>query len=73
MAGDIDIKYRDEIEANKAAIFLQNHTAYCIKDNYNTTGSFISIPLGLPKLLLNGAKDLIEELEIERMGKEQVE
>jgi hypothetical protein len=63
MADQIDRKYRDEYEANLAAVFIQNHTPYCIKDNYNTTGSFITIPMGLLKLLLNGAKEVIEELE----------
>lgn len=66
MADQIDRKYRDEYEANLAAVFIQNHTPYCIKDNYNTTGSFITIPMGLLKLLLNGAKEVIEELEDQR-------
>ena len=59
MAGQIDQKYINEPEANKAALFLQTHTSYCIKDNYNTTGSFTLIPVGIPKLLLNGAIDYI--------------
>lgn len=71
MADEIDSKYKDEIEASKAAFFLQNHTSYCIKDNYNTTGSFISIPMGLPKLLLNGAKEYIEEVEERRIKGEE--
>lgn len=63
ISGQIDEKYADEINANQAALFIQNHTSYCIKDNYNTTGSFITIPVGLIKLLLNGAKEIIENRE----------
>jgi sulfatase maturation enzyme AslB (radical SAM superfamily) len=63
MAGQIDSKYLDERNASEAAVFLQNHTSYCLKDNYNTTGSFITIPVGIPKLLLNGAKEYIQELD----------
>lgn len=61
MAGEIDEKYIDTFEANEAALFLQSQTAYCIKDNYNVTGSLYLIPFGTIKLLLNGAKDYIEE------------
>lgn len=61
MAGEIDAKYMDMQEANEAALFLQGQTAYCIKDNYNVTGSMYLIPFGTIKLLLNGAKDAIEE------------
>ncbi len=60
-AGQIDQKYLDEVEANNAAQFIATHTSYCIKDNYNVTGSFITIPVGLPKLLLNGAREYIED------------
>ena len=60
MAGEIDERYMDEVEAAKAAVFLQNSTSYCLKDNYNVTGSFITIPVGIPKLLLNGAREYIE-------------
>ena len=55
MAGQVDEKYLDEEEALKAALFLQERTAYCIKDNYNRTGSFTCVPVGIIKLLLNGA------------------
>jgi len=63
MADQIDAKYLDEAEALRGAIFIQEHTAYCIKDNYNQTGSFILVPVGLLKLLLNGAREIIEEYE----------
>lgn len=61
----IDKKYLDEKEALKAAIFIQSKTAYCIKENYNITGSYILQPTGLFILLLNGAKELIENNEDE--------
>jgi sulfatase maturation enzyme AslB (radical SAM superfamily) len=60
MAGEIDSRYLDELEAAEAAVFIQNSTSYCLKDNYNVTGSFITIPVGIPKLLLNGAREYIE-------------
>ena len=60
MAGEIDEKYMDEKEANSAAVFIQSQAAYCIKDNFNVTGSLYLTPLGIPKLLLNGAKDYLE-------------
>ena len=63
MAGQIDDKYLIEEEALKGAIFLQDHTAYCIKDNYNQTVSFSFVPVGLIKLLLNGAREIIEDYE----------
>lgn len=62
MADEIDSKYMDTHLANEAALFLQNQTAYCIKDNYNVTGSLYLVPFGIIKLLLNGAKEYIEEV-----------
>lgn len=67
MAGQIDERFLSSENALKGAIFIQNHTAYCIKDNYSQTGSFLTVPTGLLKLLLNGAMDYIqgdEELKI---------
>lgn len=67
MAGQIEKKYVLHENALKAAIFLQGHTSYCIKDNLNITGSYTLPPLGLYKLLLNGAMDYIQhegELQI---------
>ena len=68
MAGEIEEKFLKPENALKGAIFIQSHTSYCIKDNYNQTGSFLTIPTGLLKLLLNGAMDYIQhdgELKIE--------
>lgn len=59
----IDKKYIYEDAAMDAACFLLSHTAYCVKDNYNVTGSFTMIPIGLAKLILNGAKEYIEAAE----------
>lgn len=59
-AGQVEDIYKDQKAALEAAIFLQNHTSYCVRDNYNTTGSITLIPVGIPKLLLNGAKQYIE-------------
>ena len=60
MAGQIEKKYMLHENALKAAIFMQGHTSYCIKDNLNITGSYTLPPLGLYKLLLNGAMQYIQ-------------
>ena len=68
MAGQIEACYINQENALKAAIFIQSHTAFCIKDNYNKTGSFTLVPNGIIKLLLNGAMHYIQhddELKIE--------
>ncbi len=59
MCGQVDSKYLNEIEALKAAIFIHARYAYCIKDNYNTNGTFTMLPLGTLKLFLNGAIELL--------------
>lgn len=56
----IDSKYTDEKLALEAADFYLSATAYCIRDNLNTTGSMGMYPVGLIKLLLNGAKEYIQ-------------
>ena len=63
MADQIDSIYLDEANALKAALFVSRSTAWCIKDNYNTTGSFAMQPVGLYKLLLNGALQEIQRKE----------
>ena len=63
VAGQINEKYIDEVAANQAALFMQSHTSYCVKDNHNVTGSSVMCPVGLYKLLLNGAIDYIEDRE----------
>lgn len=68
MAGQIDECFLDPINALKGAIFVQGHTSNCIKDNYHKTGSYMLQPVGLYKLLLNGAMQEIQhegELKIE--------
>ena len=61
LAGQIDKKYSEESAALEAAKKISDRTAFCIKNNYNITGSFIIMPNGILKLLLNGALDYICE------------
>ena len=71
MAGQVESCYLNQENALKAAIFLQGHTSFCIKDNYNKTGSFTLVPHGTIKLLLNGALQYIQhdgELTIDEGG-----
>ena len=60
MNDQVDKKYRDPKEALKGALFLQFATSYCFRDNTSITGSAGLFPVGLPKLLLNGAREVIE-------------
>lgn len=60
LAGQIEPCYANQENALKAAIFIQSHTSYCIKDNYNRTGSITNTPVGILKLLLNGAMHYIQ-------------
>lgn len=59
--GLIDTKYADVKAATDAALFIENSTSYCIRDNLGSSGSAICMPMGLIKLLLNGAKEYIED------------
>ncbi len=71
MSGQIEECYLDHENALKAAIFLQSHGAYCLKNNHYETGSFLTIPNGELKLFLNGALQYIqskEEMHIEKGG-----
>lgn len=68
MAGQVEPIYIEDENALKAAIFIQSHASFCIKDNYNKTGSYALTPVGLYKLLLNGAMQYIQhegELKID--------
>jgi hypothetical protein len=58
----IDSKYQDPTLAIEAGRFIQNATSYCIRDNLGSTGSSILYPMGLIKLLLNGAKEYCEDV-----------
>lgn len=60
MADQVDKRFLYPENALKGAIFIQCHTSYCIKDNYSQTGSYLTVPSGLLKLLLNGAIDYIQ-------------
>ena len=61
MAGQIDQKYLNENNAFLAAQYMLLNTAYCIKNNYAVTGSFILESVDLYKLLLNGALDYLTQ------------
>jgi hypothetical protein len=61
-AGQIEERYKDQAEALRGAIFIQQRTSYCVRDNYTTTGSIALQPFGLLKLLLNGAQEHIEDV-----------
>lgn len=56
----IDEKYVDPTEAQQAALFIQASTAYCFRDNVAITGSAGLFHVGILKLLLNGAREVIE-------------
>ena len=60
ISGQIDKKYQDEKNALEAAVWMKSYIPYCVRDNQKTTGSFILPPVGLYKLLLNGAREYIE-------------
>ena len=59
MTDQIDKKYLDKEAALDAAYFILRATSFCVRDNL-TTGSIFITPPGLLKLLLNGAKEIIE-------------
>ncbi len=58
--GQVSPRFTNTKEAAKAARFLQVSTAYCFRDNIGTTGSAAMIPVGICRLLLNGAMEVIE-------------
>lgn len=60
----IDEKYKDIEIANNAARYIR-YMCYCVKDNYNMTGSITFIHIGFLRLLLNGALDYILEAKNE--------
>ena len=59
--GQIDKKYANKEEAIRGAMFIMGATSYCVRDNLGTTGSIYMYPLGLIRLLLNGAREYIEQ------------
>ena len=59
--GQVDEKYKDNVQAIQGAYFILNSTSYCVRDNLGVTGSIYMYPLGLLRLLLNGAREYIEE------------
>ena len=61
MAKLIDSEYLNETRALYAAKYITTNTAFCVKANYATTGSFALEPPGLYILLLNGALKYIDD------------
>lgn len=59
-ANQIDTKYKNVKEAVDATLFILNNCVNCIRDNLNITGTKTMVPANLLKLLLNGAKEYIE-------------
>lgn len=57
----IEDKYSNIEKAAETANCIFDHISICLKDSYNSTGSFSMIPNGLIKLLLNGALEYILE------------
>lgn len=57
----IDKKYIEPREAQKAALFIQAATPYCFRDTVTITGSSALYPVGMLRLLLNGARESIEQ------------
>lgn len=59
----IDNKYLNESNAIEAANFYLTRVSNCIRDNMNVSGSILIPPVGLIKLLFNGAKEYINASE----------
>lgn len=57
--GQIDSVYSSNEKAIEAAQFLLQTTSYCVRDNLGVTGSIYLYPLGLLKLMFNGAREEI--------------
>lgn len=63
MAGLIEAQYLNEEKALYAAKYIIINTAYCVKANYATTGSFALESPGMYILLLNGALKYLDNGE----------
>lgn len=55
----IDQKYQQSPYLEEATAFLNGILPNCIRNNINISGNLLSPPIGLIKLLLNGAKEYI--------------
>lgn len=63
-SGQIEKRFLDDEEALKAAHYYLTSISYCIRDNGHAAGMINSVPIGLLKLLFNGAYEyLIREAE----------
>ncbi len=65
-AGQIEAQYKNISKAIEGALFILSHTSYCIRDNLNTSGTKTLTAPNLIKLLLNGAKEYIENFKDEK-------
>lgn len=57
-SGQIKSEYQNDKKALRAARYIFK-IGFCIKDNYNVSGSITTIPIGTIKLLCNGALDYL--------------
>ena len=57
MSGQIDKKFLNYHNALKAAIHVQSTTPFCIRDNYDVTGSIELYPLGNVRQVLVGGEN----------------
>lgn len=60
MAGLIEEQYINEARAMYAAKYILMNSAFCIKANYATNGTFVLEPTNLYILLLNGALEYLD-------------
>lgn len=58
--GQVDKQYSEPKKAVEAAHFIFQSTSSCLRDNLGATGSRYLLHPGLIKLMLNGAKEYIE-------------
>jgi len=59
VAGNINMRFMNVREAIRAARFLSGHTSYCIRDCLGVGGSLSTYPVGLIRLLFNGAEEYL--------------
>lgn len=59
LTNQIDKKFLIDKEALMASYFIKNTIPFCIRDNLTVTGSMSLYPLGIIKLLLNGAYEYL--------------
>ena len=58
--GQIDERYKDPIEAHKAANLMSEYSSQCIYDNYTVCGTQMTGIFSLYRMFLNGAIDVVK-------------